>query len=151
MANFIHIKKGNIFDSKAQGFINPVNCVGVMGAGLAKQFKDRHPDNYMAYELACANKSVLTGRMFVFKPEIGPKYIINFPTKRHWKSKSKMEYIETGLYDLVKIIKTYNISSIAIPAIGSGLGGLKWTDVENKIITILSDSENIDIEIYAPY
>ena len=151
MGSFTTIKKGNIFNSEAQAFINPVNCVGVMGVGLAKQFKEIYPDNYIAYELACANKVVNTGRMFVFKPEDGPKYIINFPTKRHWKSKSKLEYIETGLHDLRRIIKTYNISSVAIPALGAGLGGLKWNDVEDKITNILSSCDNVTIEIYAPY
>ncbi len=151
MANFIHIKQGNIFDSKAQAFINPVNCVGVMGAGLAQQFKKIYPDNYIAYEFACSNKSVIIGRMFVYKSDVGPQYIINFPTKIHWKNKSKIEHIESGLHDLVKVIETYNISSIAMPAIGSGLGGLKWSDVENKIMGILDSSENIDIEIYVPY
>ena len=151
MADFVNIKKGNIFNSKAQALVNPVNCVGVMGAGLAKQFKERYPDNYLAYELACANKAVNTGRMFVFRPEEGPKYIINFPTKRHWKSKSKIEYIDNGLYDLTRIIRSHNITSIAIPALGAGLGGLEWESVENKIVNILSSCDNIMIEIYAPY
>lgn len=142
----IHFKIGDIFQQKTEAYINPVNCVGVMGAGLALQFKKRFPDNFKEYEKVCKNKELIIGKMFIYKTDIyNPKYIINFPTKNHWKDKSKLEYIDIGLISLKSAIEQYNISSISIPKIGCGLGGLKWIDVKNKIIFHLSE---IDCEIF---
>ena len=131
----IEFKNGNIFDEDVEAIINTVNCVGVMGRGLALQYKKTFPNNFKAYSLACKNGEVTAGKMFIYINQqlINPKYIINFPTKRHWKGKSKIEDISTGLDDLIKVINQYNIKSIAIPPLGSGLGGLNWHNVKKLI------------------
>ncbi|WLF84568.1 macro domain-containing protein [Moraxella sp. ZY210820] len=145
-------KNGDIFNSEAEAIINTVNCVGVMGRGLALQFKNKYPENFKAYQQACKLKEVQIGKMFVFQVNslIFPKYIINFPTKNHWRGHSKIEYIEAGLQDLISVIQKYQIRSIAIPPLGSGLGGLDWQTVKNKIGYALSDLKDIDIYIYEP-
>src|SRR5690554_2546178 len=125
-AAMIEYTSGNILHADAEALVNTVNCVGVMGRGIALQFKNAYPENFKAYAVACQQQQVLPGRMFVFATDglTNPKYIINFPTKRHWRGKSRMQDIEDGLIDLVAVIQRYGIRSIAIPALGSGLGGL---------------------------
>lgn len=142
----IEFKKGNIFEEDVEALVNTVNCVGVMGRGVALQFKNKYPENYKKYLEACKRNIVVPGKMFIYKKNelFNPKYIINFPTKRHWKYKSKIEDIENGLDDLKKIIKKLSIKSIAIPPLGSGLGGLNWIEVKNIIIKKL---QNIDCKI----
>ena len=136
----IKYKNGNIFDEDVEAIVNTVNCVGVMGRGLALQYKKTFPDNFKAYLIACKNGEVIPGKMYVYNTGqiFNPKYIINFPTKRHWKAKSKIEDISNGLDDLVRVIREYNIKSIAIPPLGSGLGGLNWKDVKDLINQRLS-------------
>jgi len=146
------LTKGNILRSHAEALVNTVNCVGVMGKGIALQFKKAFPDNYKAYEKACKSNEVIIGKMFVYETGemYNPKYIINFPTKNHWKGKSKYEYIESGLNDLKKVIKRRNISSVAIPPLGSGLGGLDWNRVKYMVEDALSELDNVQVYLYEP-
>ncbi|OSI12556.1 type II toxin-antitoxin system antitoxin DNA ADP-ribosyl glycohydrolase DarG [Neisseria canis] len=148
----IEFKTGNIFESDAEALVNTVNCVGVMGRGIALQFKNKYPENFKAYQQACKQEFLKPGKMFVFETEqlVLPKWIINFPTKRHWRGKSRIEDIEIGLIDLVKVIQEKNIQSIAIPPLGSGLGGLDWNDVRSQIENTLSHVENVKIFVYEP-
>ena len=137
---------GDIFKQEVEALVNPVNCVGVMGKGLALQFKEKFFDNYCLYKKACERDKVAIGSMFVTQTYYltPPYFIINFPTKKHWRALSKLEYIEEGLYDLVKAIDYYSIKSIAIPPLGCGLGGLNWEDVKALIDKILV---TVDCEI----
>ena len=140
---------GNIFDSEAEAIINTINCVGVMGKGLALQFKHRYPDNFQAYAIACRKGEVRPGRMFITRA--GNKYLINFPTKRHWRDNSKLEDIATGLDALKEEIKTRNIKSIAIPPLGAGLGGLNWENqVKPLIVEKLNSLTEVKIFIFGP-
>jgi O-acetyl-ADP-ribose deacetylase (regulator of RNase III) len=148
----IEYKHGDILQADAEALINTVNCVGVMGRGIALQFKKAFPQNFKAYAAACKKEEVQPGQMFVF--ETGqlthPSYIINFPTKRHWRGASRMEDIDSGLKALVETIGQYNIQSIAIPPLGSGLGGLNWSEVKPRIEAALQPLVNARILIYEP-
>ncbi|MEX0407952.1 macro domain-containing protein [Aquibium sp. LZ166] len=147
----IEFRTGNILDANADALVNTVNCVGIMGRGIALQFKNMFPDNFKAYADACSRKEVQPGKMFVYETgEFSPRYIINFPTKRHWKGKSRIEDIETGLFDLVRVVEERNIRSIAIPPLGSGLGGLNWGDVRPRIVAALEQLAGISSIIYEP-
>jgi O-acetyl-ADP-ribose deacetylase (regulator of RNase III) len=148
----IECKTGDIFTIDSQAIVNTVNCVGVMGRGIALQFKKKYPENYKDYESACKRKEVKPGKMFVHDTGklINPKYIINFPTKRHWRGKSRLEDIESGLKDLIKVIIDRNIQSIAIPPLGAGLGGLDWSTVKNLIINAFKDLHGINILLFEP-
>lgn len=143
---------GDILKSGAEALVNTVNCVGVMGRGVALQFKKAYPANFDAYAEACSAKAVQPGRMFVFETGYltNPRYIINFPTKRHWKGKSRIEDIEAGLVDLRKVIVDRNIRSIAIPPLGAGLGGLDWSQVRPRIEAALSGMQDVDILLFQP-
>ena len=144
--------KGNIFESKAQALVNTVNTVGIMGKGIALQFKKAFPNNYRAYVDACKNKNIDVGKLFVFTDSnmlSGEKIIINFPTKTDWRKPSEYEYIEKGLNDLLTIIKHYNLKSIAIPPLGAGNGGLEWEKVKKIINEKLKDID-INFLIYEP-
>lgn len=148
----IEYTSGDILKSEADALVNTVNCVGVMGRGIALQFKNVFPENFKAYEAACKREAVQPGRMFVY--ETGqltpPRFIINFPTKRHWRGKSRIEDIEAGLVDLVKVIRTKDIRSIAIPPLGAGLGGLDWNDVRPRIEHALADMDDVKVLVYEP-
>ena len=139
--------KGDIFTSDAEVLVNPVNTVGIMGAGLASAFRVRFPENYELYREACKRGEVVIGKMFMTKVN---SPIINFPTKEHWKNSSKLEYIYSGLTDLRRVIVEERFFSIAIPALGCGLGGLDWLDVKNAIQDELKDMENVAISVYRP-
>lgn len=143
--------KGDILESNAHALVNTVNTVGVMGKGIALQFKKEFPENYKKYKEACEKKEIDIGKLFVTKENTinGEKIIINFATKRDWRKPSEYEYIEKGLDALIKIIKEYQIKSIAIPPLGTGNGGLIWEKVKNIIENKLG-SLNIDIYIYEP-
>ncbi|MBD8890843.1 type II toxin-antitoxin system antitoxin DNA ADP-ribosyl glycohydrolase DarG [Roseibium litorale] len=144
--------KGDILQANADAIINTVNCVGIMGRGIALQFKNVFPENFKAYESACKRDEVNPGRMFVFETgELSPRYIINFPTKRHWKGKSRIEDIDSGLIDLVKVIQRFRITSIAVPPLGSGLGGLDWNDVRPRIVAALEPLDSVQVLIYEPH
>lgn len=139
---------GNILDSNAQALVNTVNTVGVMGKGIALQFKKAYPNNFKVYEKASQNAEITVGKMFITKDSnvsLGEKIIINFPTKTDWRKPSEYKYIEDGLDDLIKIIKINHITSIAIPSLGAGNGGLRWEKVKRIIEEKLS---SIDIKIY---
>lgn len=148
----IEYKSGDILREDADALVNTVNCVGVMGRGIALQFKKAFPKNFKAYAVACKNDEVQPGRMFVF--ETGqlthPRYIINFPTKRHWRGKSRMEDIDAGLVDLVATIRQHDIRSIAIPPLGSGLGGLEWAEVKARIEKHLASLDDVQVLVYEP-
>lgn len=122
----------NIFDTKMDAIINPVNCVGVMGKGLALEFKNKYPENFLKYKKVCDNNELTIGKCFTTF-ENG-KYIVNFPTKNHWKNKSEYSYIEEGMLALIRHINHYNIKSISIPKLGCGLGGLEWNKVKQIIV-----------------
>jgi O-acetyl-ADP-ribose deacetylase (regulator of RNase III) len=143
---------GDILQADAEALVNTVNCVGIMGRGIALQFKNEFPENFRAYEAACARKEVQPGMMFVFETRelTGPKFIINFPTKRHWKGKSRMEDVDSGLTALVAEIRSRGIHSIAIPPLGSGLGGLSWADVRPRIEAALRGINDLRVIIFEP-
>ena len=140
---------GNILEAKTEVITNAVNCVGVMGAGLAKQFKDKYPEMFKDYREACRYKELFPGQIHVYKihSTSPPFYIFNFPTKKDWRNPSKIEYIEKGLNTMRKVLSTTNIKSISIPKLGCGLGGLKWSDVNLLIKKYLVDL-NIEIRVY---
>lgn len=143
--------EGNLFDSNAEALVNTVNTVGVMGKGVALQFKERFPVNFKLYEAACKRGEVQIGKMFITSTDsmLNPKWIINFPTKKHWIHPSKYEYIEFGIDDLIQQIEKLNIQSIAIPPLGAGQGGLDWEIVKEMIQRKLGHL-NMDIIIYQP-
>ena len=144
---------GDMLSAETEALVNTVNTVGVMGKGIALQFKDQYPNNFAAYHAACKAKQVEVGKMFVFEeqPMIGDKkIIINFPTKKDWKHKSKIEYVESGLKDLAKVIEERRIKSIAMPPLGCGNGGLDWGDVKVLIEKYLSGLTDVDIIVYEP-
>ena len=147
----IEYKNGDILREDVEAIVNTVNCVGIMGRGLALQFKNKFPQNFKEYQLACKNKEVQLGKMFVHQTGqlINPKYIINFPTKGHWKQNSKIEDISNGLDDLITIIEKYSIKSIAIPPLGSGLGGLDWNQVK-KLIEEKLKNINCTVILFEP-
>jgi O-acetyl-ADP-ribose deacetylase (regulator of RNase III) len=148
----LNYKAGDLFKANAEAIVNTVNCVGAMGRGIALQFKKAYPANYKAYEIACKHKQIVPGKMFVFETAemLNPKFIINFPTKRHWRGKSRLEDIESGLKDLRTVIEKNNIKSIAIPPLGSGLGGLNWSEVKNLIEKALNHLEEVNIIVFEP-
>ena len=143
---------GEILRADVEALVDTVNCVGIMGRGIALQFKNAYPANFKAYALACARHEVEPGRMFVFETHeiTGPKFIINFPTKRHWRGKSRMEDIDSGLAALAAEIRARDIRSIAIPPLGSGLGGLNWADVHPRIAAALSGLPDLRVLVFEP-
>lgn len=144
----IHLVTGNLFDARTEAIVNPVNCVGVMGKGLALAFKQRFPNNYAAYRKACATHELRIGRIYTYhltEQEGMPYYIVNFPTKNHWRDSSKLSYILDGLDALARTIQDTPIHSIAIPPLGCGLGGLDWDIVKPKIENALC---NLDCVVY---
>lgn len=143
---------GDILAADAEALVNSVNCVGVMGRGIALQFKKAYPQNFKAYKAACDRGEVQPGRMFVFDTGLlgNPRYIINFPTKRHWRGKSRMQDIETGLQALTEEITRRGIRSVALPPLGSGLGGLHWPDVRLRIERELCRLADIQILVFEP-
>lgn len=142
---------GDVLREPADALVNTVNCVGVMGRGVALQFKKAFPRNYREYKAACDRGEVVPGRMFVTENVGlgGPRLIINFPTKRHWRGRSRMEDIESGLVALRNEIVNRGVHSIAIPPLGSGLGGLDWAEVRKRIEAALRDVE-ADVVVFEP-
>lgn len=130
------IEKGNIFNSSCEFLVNPVNCVGVMGKGLALEFKNKYPLNFEIYKKACDNASFNIGNLLIVP--VDNKFIVNFPTKKHWRNKSDLEFIKIGLEELKVAIKEFNIKSIALPKLGCGLGGLDW----NEVFDLIKDFHN---------
>ena len=148
----IEYRTGDITTEDAEALVNTVNCVGVMGRGIALRFKETFPANFRAYAKACERKEVQPGRMFVFETgrPTNPRYIINFPTKRHWRGKSRMEDIESGLYALAQEIREREIRSIALPPLGSGLGGLDWAAVRTRIEEALREFDSLKAIVFEP-
>lgn len=148
----VQTTNGNLLAAEVEALVNAVNCVGVMGRGIALQFREAFPDNYTAYKTACDRGELRPGRMFVFdlQRETNPRFIINFPTKRHWRDKSRLEDIQAGMSSLVEEIRQRRISSIAIPPLGCGLGGLDWSDVRPIIETALTELPDVVTLIYEP-
>ncbi|MFD0795249.1 macro domain-containing protein [Mucilaginibacter litoreus] len=144
--------KGNLLDAPTEALVNTVNTVGVMGKGIALQFKLLYPHNFDVYSLACKNKLLVPGKVLVVKDRTkeGEKTIINFPTKTDWFRKSSYEYIESGLKDLVRVIRDSKIKSIAIPPLGCGNGGLNWGRVKSLIEKYLSEVADVEVLIYLP-
>ena len=148
----IYERLGNILKANAQALVNPVNCVGVSGKGLALQFRRAWPTNYLSYVGTCKDGQLRPGRLHIFATgRLGnPKWIINFPTKDDWRDKSKLIYVEGGLDALVAECLTNRIESVAIPPLGCGLGGLKWEDVEKLIRDRFAARRDIIVELYVP-
>lgn len=148
----IEFKTGNILGEDAEALVNTVNCVGFMGRGIALQFKKAWPENFNAYAAACRRQEVQPGRMFVFRTGrlTNPRYIINFPTKRHWRGKSRVEDIEAGLEALVAEIRRQGIRSVALPPLGAGLGGLKWAEVRPRIERALRELPDVRVVVFEP-
>ncbi len=148
----VEFRQGDILKTDAEALVNTVNCVGIMGRGVALQFKNAFPENFKAYETACSLGLVQPGRMFVHETRAvtNPKYIINFPTKRHWRGASRLSDIDSGLLALAEEVRKRNIRSIAIPPLGSGLGGLNWADVRALIKDRLSSLAEVSITVFEP-
>lgn len=143
---------GDILRADTEALVNTVNCVGIMGRGIALQFKNAFPENFRAYAAACAREEIQPGQMFAFETHsfTNPRYIINFPTKRHWRGKSRIEDIEAGLTALVTEIRERGIRSIAIPPLGSGLGGLDWSLVRARIEEALGGLSSVRVVVFEP-
>jgi O-acetyl-ADP-ribose deacetylase (regulator of RNase III) len=148
----IHFTQGNLLEARAEAYVNTVNTVGVMGKGIALMFKDRFDSNFKRYAAACKGGEVKTGRMFVTEVNEldGPRWVVNFPTKEHWRSPSRMEWVVEGLKDLRRFIETNSVRSVAIPPLGAGNGGLDWPAVREQIEIALGDLANVDIIVYEP-
>ena len=145
--------EGDILDAEVDALVNPVNCVGVMGAGLAKRFKDAYPTNYLIYRDACRNGLVTPGRVLSWKHPVKDLRIFNFPTKLDWRDPSQPEYIERGLASLVFTVEELDIRSIAIPQLGCGLGGLDWSDVRPMIVAAFDrvpSAFDVRVLLYTP-
>ena len=148
----IRFTTGDMLGADCDALVNAVNCVGVMGRGLALQFKHAFPGNFDAYSAACKRGEVRPGNMFVFRTghSTASRYIINFPTKRHWREMSRLEDIETGLAALAVEVRALGLDSIAIPALGCGLGGLDWAKVRPRIEQAFIDMGHVNIVVFEP-
>lgn len=143
--------QGDLLAADVDALVNAVNTVGVMGKGIALAFKTRFPANYEAYAAACQRGEVVTGRMFVTDTQalLGPRWIVNFPTKQHWRDPSRLEWVQTGLQDLRRFLLAQGVQSVALPALGAGLGGLSWPAVRAEMEAALADLP-VDIRVYEP-
>ena len=153
----IEFVTGDLFNAKTQAIVNTVNCVGVMGKGVALEFKKRWPDNFKVYKKKCDHGQIKIGEMFVFsnnsslfESDVGFEHLINFPTKKHWRSKSKVEYIIEGLEDFIFEVRRLNIKSVAIPPLGCGNGGLPWSQIRPLIVDKISELPDVQWVIYEP-
>jgi len=144
--------EGNLLNADVEALVNTVNTVGVMGKGVALQFKLAFPQNFVAYQAACRRGEVKIGRMFVFRTNTlhNPRFIINFPTKKHWRGKSSLEYIESGLQSLTEVIQAERIRSVALPPLGCGSGGLDWSKVRSWIVQAFAKLPTVRVLLYAP-
>ena len=148
----VQFEQGNLLEANAEALVNTVNTVGVMGKGIALMFKERFPENFKAYAAACKQGDVRLGEMFVTENiELGgPRWIVNFPTKDHWRSRTRLEWIEWGMEDLGRVIEAHGIRSIAVPPLGCGNGGLAWRDVKPVIESALARMAWLEATVYEP-
>lgn len=148
----IKYRQGNLLHADAEALVNTVNCVGIMGKGIALQFKQAYPDNFKQYQRACKINEMRPGKMFIVSTNslVNPKYIINFPTKRHWKDKSILSDIENGLDELVNQVRNLGLKSIAVPPLGCGNGGLEWHEVRQRIEKAFHELPEVDVLVYEP-
>lgn len=148
----IEVGVGNLLAADVEALVNTVNTVGIMGKGVALQFKRAYPANFKAYRAACERGDVKIGEMFVFDMSSldQTRYVINFPTKKHWRSKSRLVDVEAGLDDLVRVLTERRISSVAIPALGCGNGGLDWADVRPLIVAACDRMPDVRVLIFSP-
>jgi O-acetyl-ADP-ribose deacetylase (regulator of RNase III) len=145
--------KGNLLEARVEALVNTVNTVGIMGRGIALQFKQAFPEMYRDYERACQAGEIRLGKMHVFDLGGlggGPRWIINFPTKSHWRGRSRIEDIESGLQDLINVVRRLKVTSIAVPPLGCGNGGLDWEEVRPRIEAALGEIPNVRALIYPP-
>lgn len=140
----------SIFDVPAEALVNPVNCVGVSGKGLALSFRKRFPDNYQHYRETCLQNQLKLGEVLVFERTAPPRFIINFPTKYHWRNPSHLSAIEQGLGNLKCAVRQYAIQSIAIPALGCGLGGLEWKNVRPLLEAFAESLPDVEVYLFPP-
>lgn len=148
----IRYAQGNLLQADAEALVNTVNTVGRMGKGIALQFKQAFPDNFAAYARACKADEVRPGRMFITETgmTVNPRYIINFPTKRHWRNKSRLDDIDTGLAALIADVQRLGIRSVAVPPLGCGNGGLDWSAVHPRIVAAFERIPEVDVLLFAP-
>lgn len=148
----IELTRGNLLEAPAEALVNTVNCVGYMGKGIALQFKQAFPANFKHYEAACHSGDMVPGKMMIHDNGglVNPRYIINFPTKRHWKGKSRIEDIESGLSALVADVQRLGIRSIAVPPLGCGLGGLEWRVVRPMIEQAFAGLPDVQVLLFEP-
>lgn len=148
----VELRQGDILGADAEALVNTVNCVGIMGRGIALQFKNAFPENYDIYRRVCDRAELHPGMMLVYDTGhlSNPRYVINFPTKRHWKGKSKIEDIDSGLRALIQEVRKHNIRSIAVPPLGCGLGGLDWDEVRPRIERAFADMPDVRVLVYEP-
>lgn len=148
----IRYTAGDLLLADVQALVNTVNTVGIMGKGVALQFKQAFPQNFHAYEAACKCGQVQIGRMFVTETGRldGPSWVINFPTKKDWRHPSRLEYVRAGLGDLVRLIRELGIKSIALPALGCGSGGLDWAQVKQAIEAAMAELPDVDVVVFPP-
>ena len=148
----IEIATGDLLDASVEALVNTVNTVGVMGKGLALQFKRRFPRSFAIYEAACKRSEVEVGRMLVVPTERpgNPRFIVNFPTKKHWRNPSELDYVRAGLRALMREIRERQIRSIAVPPLGCGNGGLRWSDVEPLIHEAFATVPEVTALVFPP-
>lgn len=148
----IRYTHGNLLDAQDEALVNPVNTVGVMGKGLALAFRHRFDLNHRLYVEACQAGELQVGKMFVTETgqAVGPRWVVNFPTKQHWRQPSQLRWVSEGLMDLRRFIAQHRVQSIAIPALGAGLGGLVWPDVRSAIESALAELDDVQITVYEP-
>lgn len=148
----ITFQKGNLLDAPVEALVNTVNTVGVMGKGIALMFKEAFPENFRAYEEASKRGDVRIGHMFVTESSrlAGPRWIINFPSKKHWRNPSKLEWITEGLADLRRVVVEKGIRSVALPPLGCGNGGLDWAEVRQEIERVLASLGDVEVLVFEP-
>lgn len=148
----IRYTHGNLLDAQDEALVNPVNTVGVMGKGLALAFRHRFDLNHRLYVEACQAGELQVGKVLATETgqAVGPRWVVNFPTKQHWRQPSQLRWVSEGLMDLRRFIAQHRVQSIAIPALGAGLGGLAWPDVRSAIESALAELDDVQITVYEP-
>jgi O-acetyl-ADP-ribose deacetylase (regulator of RNase III) len=148
----IRYTQGNLLDAQSEALVNTVNEIGVMGKGLALMFRETYPENARIYEAAARRGEVHVGRMLVTANStlLGPRWIIHFPTKKHWRNPSRSEWIRDGLHDLVRAVRENHIKSIAVPPLGCGAGGLEWSQVRREIDGTMAELEDVEVLVFEP-